>query len=267
MIAFPNAKINLGLNIINKRQDGYHELETCFYPVPWQEALEIVKAKETIVDISGIEVPDDGDNIVLKAYHLLKSDFDLSPVHIHLHKVIPIGAGLGGGSADAAFALKLLNDLFTLKLSDKELMSYAVRLGADCAFFIKNEPMLATGIGEQLKEAEISLKGKYILLVYPTIHVSTKDAFSKITPKIPEISIEQILTKKNIAEWKGYLKNDFEVSIFDKYPILQEIKKKLYNSGAVYAAMSGSGSCMYGIFSEKPLIDFPKAYTTWSGWL
>lgn len=265
MIAFPNAKINLGLNIIHKRQDGYHELETCFYPVPWQEALEIVETKKTIVAISGMEVPDDGDNIVLKAYHLLTSDFELPPVHIHLHKVIPIGAGLGGGSADAAFALTLLNNLFKLGLSDEELMMYAVRLGADCAFFIKNKPMLATGIGEQLAEVEISLKGKFILLVYPNIHVSTKEAFSNINPKKPAISIKQVLGEKSISEWKHLLRNDFEASIFDAYPILMEIKNKLYKSGAIYASMSGSGSCMYGIFEENPQVDFPKTYRSWSG--
>jgi 4-diphosphocytidyl-2-C-methyl-D-erythritol kinase len=265
MISFPNAKINLGLNIIHKRQDGYHELETCFYPVPWQEALEIVEAKKTIVAISGIEMPNDGDNIVLKAYQLLTSDFKLPPVHIHLHKVIPIGAGLGGGSADAAFALMLLNNLFLLGISNKELMTYAVRLGADCAFFIKNTAMLATGIGEQLTEVKISLKGKFILLVYPNIHVSTKEAFSNIKPKNPDVRIEKVLGEKSISEWNHWLINDFETSIFGSYPILMEIKKKLYHSGAVYASMSGSGSCMYGIFEEIPRVDFPERYTIWSG--
>lgn len=265
MIAFPNAKINLGLNIIRKRQDGYHELETCFYPVPWQDALEIVEAKKTIVSISGVEVPNDGDNIVLKAYHLLTSDFNLPPVHIHLHKVIPIGAGLGGGSADAAFALKLLNNLFALGLSDDKLMNYAVRLGADCVFFIHNKPMLATGIGERLTEAEISLKGKFILLVYPNIHVSTKDAFSNIKPKKPDNIIKQVLGEKNISEWKCSLKNDFEALIFDIYPILLNLKQQLYDAGAVYASMSGSGSSMYGIFDKNPQIDFSEKYTTWSG--
>ncbi len=265
MIAFPNAKINLGLNIISKRQDGYHELETCFYPVPWQDALEIVEAKKTKVTISGEEVPDDGDNIVLKAYHLLASEFNLPPVHIHLHKVIPIGAGLGGGSADAACSLILLNKLFALELSDEQLMHYAVRLGADCAFFIKNKPMLATGIGEQVTDVALSLKGKFILLVYPNIHVSTKDAFSNINPKKPALHIKQIFAEKNISEWKHCLINDFEASIFNTYPILLNLKQRLYNSGAAYASMSGSGSCMYGIFEKNPQIDFPEKFTVWSG--
>ena len=265
MVVFPNAKINLGLNIVKKRQDGYHELETFFYPVPWQEALEIVEAEKTKVAVSGIEVPNDGDNIVLKAYQLLKSDYDLSPVQIHLHKVIPIGAGLGGGSADAAFTLKLLNNLFELGLSDTQQMKYAVSLGADCAFFIKNKPMLATGIGEQLTEVEISLEGKFILLVYPDIHISTKEAFSNITPQNPTIRIHQILTKEKIHDWKHMLKNDFEPGLFEKYPILRELKQQLYDSGAIYASMSGSGSCMYGIFEENPQFNFPEHYKTWSG--
>ena len=265
MVVFPNAKINLGLNITKKRQDGYHELETFFYPVPWQEALEIVEAEKTKVAVSGISVPNDGDNIVLKAYQLLKSDYDLPPVQIHLHKVIPIGAGLGGGSADAAFTLKLLNNLFKLGLNDSQLMKYAVSLGADCAFFIKNKPMLATGIGEQLTEVDISLEGKFVLLVYPDIHIATKEAFSNIKPKKPAMSIRQFLVEKKIHNWKLMLKNDFEPGLFEKYPILRELKQQLYDSGAIYASMSGSGSCMYGIFDGNPQINFPEHYKTWSG--
>ena len=267
MLVFPNAKINLGLNIIKKRQDGYHELETCFYPVQWQEALEVVESDKTTVSVSGIEVPDDGDNIVLKAYQLLKSAYDLPPVHIHLHKIIPIGAGLGGGSADAAFTLALLNNLFSLGLNEKELMKYAVNLGADCAFFIKNKPMLAIGIGEQLAEVEISLEGKFILLAYPGIHISTKQAYSNIMPEQPKMRIRQILAEKEISEWKYFLNNDFEATLFERYPILMEIKQQLYDSGAIYASMSGSGSCMYGIFEDNPQINFPEHYKIWSGWL
>lgn len=265
MLVFPNAKFNLGLNIIKKRQDGYHELETCFYPVPWQEALEIVESEKTTITVTGIEVPDDSDNIVLKAYQLLKSDYDLPPVHIHLHKVIPIGAGLGGGSADAAFALKLLNHLFSLEIYDKQLKKYAISLGADCAFFIRNKPMLAGGIGEELTEVEISLKGKFILMVYPDIHISTKQAYSNVIPKKPKKCIRQILVEKNITEWKHFLKNDFEEAIFGEYPILMELKQQLYKSGAIYASMSGSGSCMYGIFQENPQITFPEHFKTWTG--
>ena len=264
MLVFPNAKINLGLNIIKKRQDGYHELETCFYPVPWQEALEILEGEKTSFAVTGIDVPDDGDNIVLKAYQLLKADYNIPSVQLHLHKVIPIGAGLGGGSADAAFTLVLLNNLFKLELKDDQLMKYAATLGADCAFFVKNKPMLAKGIGEQLENIEVSLKGKFVLMVYPNIHISTKEAYSKINPKKSEISIKQILVENNISDWKHFLMNDFEPSLFETYPILQKIKHQLYESGALYASMSGSGSCMYGIFDENPQIVFPDHYTIWS---
>jgi len=265
MVVFPNAKINLGLNILEKRPDGYHELETCFYPVPWKEALEIIPSSKTEVTTSGIEIPEDGDNIILKAYQLLRSDYELPDVKIHLHKAIPIGAGLGGGSADAAFTLTLLNNLFSLELKDDQLINYASRLGADCAFFIKNKPMLARGIGEILTAANITLTGKYILLVYPNVHISTKEAYSNITPKSPNLSIKDILDEFEPADWKEHLKNDFEESLFDTYPILQQMKAELYNSGAFYASMSGSGSCMYGLYEKEPELDFPSDYTVWSG--
>lgn len=265
MVTFPNAKINLGLNILHRKPDGYHELETCFYPILWQEALEIIESNKTIVTCSGIEIPDDGDNIILKAYQILKAKFDLPPVQIHLHKVIPIGAGLGGGSADAAFALKLINDLFSLDMDDDLMIGYASKLGADCAFFIKNKPMLATGIGEQLSEIDLSLSGKFIQLVYPNIHISTKEAYDKITPSVPSIKIHEILSTQNPISWKKYLLNDFETPLFDKYPVLNDIKEELYDAGAVYASMSGSGSCMYGIFEDKPQMTFPVEYILWSG--
>ena len=265
MIVFPNAKINLGLNITRKRQDGYHELETCFYPVFWQEALEIVTSEKTVVTISGIEIPNDGDNIVLKAYHILKKEFNLPPVEMHLHKIIPIGAGLGGGSADAAFTLSLLNNLFSIGLDEIQLMRYAVSIGADCAFFIKNKAMLAAGIGEQLTDINMSLEGKFILLAYPNIHISTKEAYENVVPKKPINSIQKVLEEMDIPEWKNYLKNDFEDAIFKKYPTLSKLKQKFYDSGAAYASMSGSGSCMYGIFENDPQITFPEHYKVWSG--
>lgn len=267
MVVFPNAKINLGLNILKKRSDGYHELETCFYPVPWKEALEIIPSSKTEVTISGIEIPEDGDNIILKAYHLLQSFYELPNVKIHLHKAIPIGAGLGGGSADASFTLFLLNHLFSLELSDDQLISFASQLGADCAFFIKNKPMLASGIGEILTEATIALTGKYILLIYPNVHISTKEAYSNITPQSPNLRIKDIFNEFEPTDWKEYLKNDFEKSLFAKYPILNQLKTELYNSGAFYASMSGSGSCMYGLFDKEPKFDFPLDYTVWSGML
>lgn len=265
MIVFPNAKINLGLNITSKRQDGYHELETCFYPVFWQEALEIVTSEKTVVTISGIEIPNDGDNIVLKAYHILKKEFNLPPVEMHLHKIIPIGAGLGGGSADAAFTLSLLNNLFSLGLDEIQLMKYAVSIGADCAFFIKNKPMLAAGIGEQLTDINMSLEGRFILLAYPNIHISTKEAYANVVPKKPLNSIQKVLEEMDILDWKNYLKNDFEDAIFKKYPTLLNLKQQFYDSGAAYASMSGSGSCMYGFFENDPQITFPEYYKVWSG--
>ena len=265
MIVFPNAKINLGLNITSKRQDGYHELETCFYPVFWQEALEIVTSEKTVVTISGIEIPNDGDNIVLKAYHILKKEFNLPPVEMHLHKIIPIGAGLGGGSADAAFTLSLLNNLFSLGLDEIQLMKYAVSIGADCAFFIKNKPMLAAGIGEQLTDINMSLEGRFILLAYPNIHISTKEAYANVVPKKSINSIQEVLEEMDILDWKNYLKNDFEDAIFKKYPTLLNLKQQFYDCGAAYASMSGSGSCMFGIFENDPQITFPEHYKVWSG--
>ena len=265
MIVFPNAKINLGLNILRKRSDGYHELETCFYPVPWFEALEIVESKETIIDTTGIEIPNSGENIVLKAYHLLKKSYDLPPVHIHLHKAIPIGAGLGGGSADAAFALTLLNSLFSINLSDGQLANYAVELGADCAFFLKNKPCLAAGIGDELSDLNISLTGKFIVLIYPNIHISTNEAYSGIVPKNPAVRISDILVNYMLEEWKEVLVNDFELHLFHKYTELKSLKLQLYDMGAVYASMSGSGSTVYGIFHENPAIAFSDDFKVWSG--
>jgi 4-diphosphocytidyl-2-C-methyl-D-erythritol kinase len=265
MLVFPNAKINLGLNIISKRPDGYHELDTCFYPVPWKEMLEVVLADKQSFSFTGIKIPDNGSNIIEKAYSLLKHDFALPTVNIHLHKVIPIGAGLGGGSADAAFALKVFNRLFGLGLDDEQLMSYAVQLGADCAFFIKNKPMMARGIGEKLSEIQVSLENKNILLVYPNIHISTKEAYAGIVPESPEIEIEKVLRDNSIEDWRHVLVNDFEKSIFPKHPLLHQIKMKLYDHGAIYASMSGSGSCMFGIFNEIPKIEFDPAFLIWSG--
>lgn len=265
MVVFPNAKINLGLNILQKRPDGYHELETCFYPIQWQEALEIIESKKTVVTTSGIEIPDNGDNIILKAYRLLEADHKLPSLHIHLHKAIPIGAGLGGGSADAAFTLKLINDLFSLGLDDDQMMRYASQLGADCAFFIKNKPMLAMGIGDQLSEINLSLSDKFISLVYPNIHISTKEAYSNIVPRIPFMRIKEIFEQYELDDWKNHLVNDFEHSLFERYPILDKIKQQFYKAGALYASMSGSGSCMYGIFDKEPEMSFEDNYRVWSG--
>ncbi|MDZ7607920.1 MAG: 4-(cytidine 5'-diphospho)-2-C-methyl-D-erythritol kinase [Cyclobacteriaceae bacterium] len=265
MIVFPNAKINLGLNVLRRRSDGYHEIETCFYPVPWKEALEAVPAEKFSMDFSGIPIPGEGKNIVEKAFDALHAIYKFPGASVHLHKAIPIGAGLGGGSADGAFALKLFNDLFQLNLSETSLEEFAKPLGADCAFFIKNIPSLASGIGEKLEEISPFLEGLHIVMTYPNIHISTKEAYESISPAIPRISIREIVKTKSIDQWEGLLVNDFEKPLFMKYPVLHQLKKTLYENGAIYAAMSGSGSSVFGIFQSPPAIEFPEDFTVFNG--
>ena len=253
MITFPNAKINLGLNIVEKRPDGYHNLETIFYPKNLQDALEVTRRenndKEYTLHISGSPLEGEPeDNLVVKAYKLLKKDYPgLLPVDIHMYKHIPAGAGLGGGSSDAACMIKLLNDKFSLGLSTERMEEYAVKLGADCAFFIRNKPVFATGIGNLFEPVELSLKGYHIILIKPDIFVSTRDAFAEIKPVRPAVSLKEIV-KQPMETWKNSMKNDFEDSVFKKFPEIAAIKDELYDLGAVYAAMSGSGSSVYGIF-------------------
>ncbi|NDW17984.1 4-(cytidine 5'-diphospho)-2-C-methyl-D-erythritol kinase [Dysgonomonas sp. 216] len=264
MISFPNAKINLGLNIISKRADGYHNLETVFYPVNIQDALEIVLAKDgkdSFIE-AGMRVDSSPDNnLVMKALKLMREYYDIPPVEVHLLKKIPFGAGLGGGSSDASFMLKLLNEEFMLKLSDNDLARLAVRLGADCPFFIYNRPMFATGIGEQLEPIRVSIEKYHLVLVKPDIHIPTRDAFALIKPRKPELSIKDILIFP-ASDWKDSLWNDFEDSIFPQYPEIARIKKRLYDMGAVYASMSGSGSSIYGLFEEETDLAsyFPGCY-------
>ena len=253
MITFPNAKINLGLNIVEKRPDGYHNLETIFYPINLQDALEVTRRenndKEYTLHISGSPLEGEPeDNLVVKAYKLLKKDYPgLLPVDIHMYKHIPAGAGLGGGSSDAACMIKLLNDKFSLGLSTERMEEYAVKLGADCAFFIRNKPVFATGIGNLFEPVELSLKGYHIILIKPDIFVSTRDAFAEIKPVRPAVSLKEIV-KQPMETWKNSMKNDFEDGVFKKFPEIAAIKDELYDLGAVYAAMSGSGSSVYGIF-------------------
>lgn len=263
MIAFPNCKINFGLHITAQRNDGYHDLETVFYPLQLKDAVEIIQSEKTELSISGLAIHGDaGENLCLKAYHLLKKDFpELPPVKIHLYKTIPLGAGLGGGSADGAFMLKLVNDKFNLQLFDATLINYAKQLGSDCPFFILNKPCYATGRGEILEEINLNLKEYKIVLIYPDIQINTGWAFSNIKPGAPTKSIKEII-EQPVLTWKEELKNDFEVPVFSKYPEIKNIKDCLYNAGAVYSSMSGSGSAVFGIFnSEKkiPLL-FPENY-------
>ena len=249
MIVYPNAKINLGLNVLRKREDGYHDISSIFYPVKeCVDILEIIKSEEFEFTNSGIEIPD-GENLCEKAWKLLDTDFGIGNVKIHLHKQIPIGAGLGGGSADASFTLKYLTELFDLNLNNKELEKYALRLGADCPFFIDNTPKLVEGIGEKMTSIDLDLSNYEIRLVNPDIHISTKESYSGIVPKTPVLSVEKII-ELPIIEWKGKLKNDFEESIFEKHLQLEGIKDELYKQGSIYSSMSGSGSIVFGIFEK-----------------
>jgi 4-diphosphocytidyl-2-C-methyl-D-erythritol kinase len=250
MLLFPNAKINLGLNIVEKRADGYHNLETVFYPINIKDALEITDADETVFKMEGIDIPGSlNDNLCLKAYNLLKQDFNLPPQQINLLKKIPVGAGLGGGSADAAFLIKLLNDKFELGLSFYQMERYAEQLGADCAFFIQNKPVYAFNKGADFEEYNIDLSTWFKVLVKPPVFVSTADAFSGIIVKKPLQSLKEIL-HLHPTTWKNKVINDFEQSVFAKYPQIHQIKSSLYKAGATFALMSGSGSSVFAIFPE-----------------
>ncbi len=269
MIAFPNCKINLGLNILRKRSDGYHDLETIFYPLLLTDVLEIIECKQLERNdpipftTSGLTIHGDpASNICVKAYRLLKKKFPAIPcVQIHLHKIIPSGAGLGGGSADAAFTLQLLNNKFGLKLSQKELIGYAAELGSDCPFFIINKPCFASGTGELLEEIVPDLSAYKFVIVNPGIHIDTGRAFLEIVPAIPATSVKEII-KRPVERWKDELTNDFEKPVFQKHREIVDIKDELYRNGAVYASMSGSGSTVYGLFpKEQPLqLSFPPQY-------
>lgn len=266
MIAFPNCKINIGLNIISRREDGFHNLQTCFYPLTLSDCLEIIPAPDgrNSFSSSGLEIPGNGKpNLCQRAAHLLQDKYEIPPVHIHLHKVIPIGSGLGGGSADAAYTLQLLSQLFELKIEQEELLDMAATLGSDCAFFIINKPSFATGRGEILTPADIILKGYYLALVVPPIHISTALAFSGITPRAPLHTIKELLSL-DISEWNASIDNDFEDGIFKIHPTIGQIKTTLYQHGAVYASMSGSGSSVFGIFTSPPPDNiFPECFEWW----
>jgi 4-diphosphocytidyl-2-C-methyl-D-erythritol kinase len=267
VVLFPNAKINLGLNIIRKRPDGYHDLETVFYPIAIQDALEVIlndNAKEDVqISLSGTSLNGKiEENLCFTAYRILKKDFPQLPaVMIHLHKNIPAGGGLGGGSADGAFTLKLLNQKFDLGLSTHQLVNYALQLGSDCPFFIINKPCLSTGRGEFLEPVPVDLSGYKLVIVNPGIHVSTAEAFSLLTPTLPSKSIKEIV-KQPVEAWAAELKNDFEKPVFMKHPEIESIKSRLFESGAIYSSMTGSGSTVYGLFSRETAFksDFPASY-------
>lgn len=257
MIRFPNAKINLGLDITARRADGYHDIATVFYPIPLCDILEVVVGKhpETSLTVSGnrVDCPME-KNLVYKAYMAMSKLKALPPVDIYLHKVIPDGAGLGGGSSDASNMLVMLNDMFSLGMGLEDLAHVASSIGADCPFFIYDKPLMATGIGDVFTRCDVDLSGKYLLLVKPDVYVSTKDAYSRVVPKPSEIPIDGIL-QMPVAEWRKSLKNDFELSVFALFPELGVIKDKFYEYGAEYASMSGSGSSIFGIFENVNLAE------------
>ncbi|MBN1159539.1 MAG: 4-(cytidine 5'-diphospho)-2-C-methyl-D-erythritol kinase [Bacteroidales bacterium] len=256
MLSFPNAKINIGLRVVEKRPDGYHNIETVFYPVNLCDMLEFVPldspGKDIHLTVTGENLPARSENnLCIKAYRLLKNDYALPPLSVHLHKIIPIGSGLGGGSSDAAFMLKELNGLFHLGISESGLHSYASTLGSDCAFFIKNKPVLGYGRGNRFADINIKWEDFEIVIVCPGIHINTAEAYAGVSPQKPCISLEELM-KLPPGEWGRLIQNDFEISVFQKYPVIAKIKKKLYELGAIYASMSGSGSSVYGLFDRAP---------------
>jgi 4-diphosphocytidyl-2-C-methyl-D-erythritol kinase len=256
MLSFPNAKINIGLNIIEQRSDLFHNIETIFYPVPIADILEILetpelKGNKVEMVITGMDIPGEPENnLCVKAYKLLDKLYCLPHVKIHLHKIIPTGAGLGGGSSDGAFTLTLLNRLFSLNLTNTQLIDHAAELGSDCPFFIDNKPAFGTEKGNILKTTELSLSGYYFVLVKPSVSVGTAEAYKGVKPHKPKQSVNTLI-ELPIAQWKDKIVNDFEQSIFPNHSIIKEIKNELYNAGAIYASMTGSGSAVYGIFEKQ----------------
>ena len=268
MVVFPNCKINLGLHVTKKREDGYHEIASIFYPIAWHDALEIIPTKKESSNIqfttTGLTIPGNlNANLCVKAYELLKKDFPQIPsIKMHLHKAIPMGAGLGGGSSDAAAVLQLMNKYFQLNITNQQLQKYALMLGSDCPFFLLNKPALAIGRGEILQPIKLSLQQYQFVLLFPSIHISTAWAFQQITPTMPEVNLLDIV-EQDISKWKNTLVNDFEIPVFKQHPDLALLKNQLYANGALYAAMSGSGSTLFGIFEKGQVanVEFPKHVT------
>ncbi|MBE0638170.1 MAG: 4-(cytidine 5'-diphospho)-2-C-methyl-D-erythritol kinase [Bacteroidales bacterium] len=268
MVLFPNAKINLGLQVTQKRSDGFHNIETIFYPVPLCDALELVVAgdKKFEFSSSGIEIPGNKeDNLCIKAWRMLEKDFSLPPVKIHLHKTVPIGAGLGGGSSDGAFMIKLISRVFSLELSTGTMEEYARQLGSDCPFFIQNQPVFAYGKGDQFEKLSLDLSGYLMIIVKPDVYISTMDAYAAIKPSTAEVQLPVVISN-SIHQWRHHLSNDFEQPVFEKFPSIQHIKSQFYNYGAIYAQMSGSGSAVYGIFEkETNLKKHFQSFFYWQG--
>ena len=272
MVVFPNCKLNLGLHVVRKREDGYHDLETIFYPLPLRDALEVIKAEgsrqkaeenQATIHMSGLPVQGrDEDNLCIKAYNLPKKDHpQLAGIELYLYKAIPMGAGLGGGSADGAFTLQALNDKFQLNLSPEKLLDYSLQLGSDCPFFIINKPCYATGRGELLQTIQPDLSAYSFLVIHPGVHINTGWAFSQLTPAPSPQPLPEII-QQPVASWRNNLTNDFEAPVCKHHPALQAIKDALYEGGALYASMTGSGSCFYGIFpkNQLPHLQWPAQY-------
>jgi len=257
LIVFPNCKINLGLQVLSKRIDGFHDISTIFFPIPLTDSLEVITDKSItepfVFSSSGLQIgTNPEENLCVRAFNLLKKNYPQLPhLRIHLHKVIPMGAGLGGGSSDAAFVLKLINHKYQLSIGDEKLKDFALELGSDCPFFIDSTACLATGRGEEMHPVHIDLSGYTIVLIYPGIHISTPWAFSAIQPTEKQQDLQELISHPP-EEWKHSMFNDFEIPVFKEYPQIAEIKKTLYNQGAVFSAMSGSGSAVYGLFKQKP---------------
>lgn len=267
MVVFPNAKINLGLNVVSKREDGYHNISSCFYPINWSDILEIIPSEIFQFTSSGLIIEGaEKNNLCVKAYNLLSEAYNIPRVQIHLHKVIPMGAGLGGGSSDGAFTLMLLNEIFDLRLSTLKLQEFAGKLGSDCPFFINNTSSMVSGVGEILKPLNFSLKRYDLVVIYPEVHISTLEAYQGITPKQPIKAINTILNT-DISIWRKELKNDFENSILSNHSEINIIKESLYSLGAKYVSMSGSGSAVYGVFQKnnelKNMKNLYEKYLTW----
>ncbi len=263
MIVYPISKINIGLQVTGKRPDGFHNLETIFYPIQIRDALEVVESESFSFEMSGLGVEGTPDqNLVVKAYELVRSDYSLPPVKIHLHKNIPTGAGLGGGSSDGAYMLMLLNDLFDLNVSKEKLFEYALSLGSDCPFFLYGKPVFATGRGEIMEDVDIDLKNYSLIMVKPPVHISTAEAYRNIVPQKSRLSLKGLIDFP-VTRWKGNILNQFERYVFERYPEVEKVKQVLYEQGAYFALMSGSGSSVFGLFrSEKRTLEqfFPPEY-------
>ncbi|GAA3928654.1 4-(cytidine 5'-diphospho)-2-C-methyl-D-erythritol kinase [Hymenobacter algoricola] len=268
MLVFPNAKLNLGLYVTGQRPDGFRNLESVFVPLPWCDALEVVPAPKDQLTLTGLPIPGDpATNLCRRAYALLAADFELPPVHLHLHKAVPIGAGLGGGSADAAFALRALSELFALPLTLDQLESYARRLGSDCAFFIRNQPVLAYEKGDVFQAIDLPLAGTACKVIYPGLHISTAEAYARVTAQPPRHDLRQSLARP-METWRETVSNDFEEALTPLYPVLGELKQALYAAGAAYASLSGSGSAVYGLFPGReaaPAVPVAAGHLVWDG--